>query len=184
MTRRVKHVTGEKTAGPAPKEARGPGLNYDRVTVDPEEPTEKTPDKFGWPIAAVPASAIPTDCNTEKPYSTRDDLIRDLVFVCSRRAYPRAESDAGSGVAGLSFDDRNAIKACLDRLRALDRLIETHRADGDEEWPIFLGGDSHRAKNIVPLIVGRNQTPTKFESWTFTLKPFSTRRSRRRAEGR
>lgn len=181
MTRRVRHVTGAKSAGAAPIEGKGPGLNYDDPSPDP---VGKTQDTFGWPISAVPACEIPTECDTEKPYSIREDLIRDLVFVCSRRAYPRDESDAGSGVAGLSFDDRNAIAACLRRLRALDRLIETHRAGGYEEWPIFLSGDSHRAKHLVPLIVGRNQTPTKFEEWTFTLKLIATRRRGRRAEDR
>jgi hypothetical protein len=186
-TGRARHVTGARSAGPAPVEARGPGLSYDdgppkwdgRRKPDPPPPA---PSFVGShePIAPPPVGRVPKDVNPSMPYPGKYDLMRDLAFLCGHQALNLRTGTAQRRVAKLPEAERDAVHACLARLTALDNMLKTGRGIGFGSWVIYLNGRVMHAARVAAAVSGREHPAIPLDKWIPTLPESAVEKYRKR----
>lgn len=172
-TRRAKLVTGSKTAGNAPRRARGAGLSFERR--DPFVQDQFIKDypkgsKSHKPFKVPEPQDMSLAVNEARPYASRIDLVRDLAFLCGHRFLVGGVDSEGNSSADAKGSSSPAAGACFCRLKAFHRLYRTRRGkpEGAGAWPIFLGGNAFRAAHLVAAVVGREQPPLPFKLWIVT----------------
>ena len=169
---RVKHVTGAKSAGAAPPEARGAGLGRsDEVPGSypgrrGARPGKKSTTSQPEPIPRV--EDIPLAVAEDRPYPSRSAFVRDLAFICFHRGYgPRYEGPRLSAVR-QSVDVSKALESCIRRMGVFAGLGQRRLRGARMDWCIVLGGDTLRASLVAQAIIGQMPPPLPFVRWVPT----------------
>ena len=169
---RVKHVTGAKSAGAAPPEARGAGLGRSdevpesfpgrRGARPGKKPTTFQPE----PIPAV--GEIPLEIADDRPYPARSAFVRDLAFICFHRGYGPSHGGPRLSAVRQSVDVSKALDSCIRRMGVFAGLDQRRLRAARMNWCIVLSGDTLRASVVAQAIIGRMPPPLPFVRWVPT----------------